>query len=174
MSRTDYSRDQEPSPGFVLVGRVIAPHGVEGAVRVYSFTDIPERFALGATVYVRGLPYHLDGVIENGNTLVLSLDGVDSLEEAAVLQGAVVEVPEKEVYPLQEGFYYHFQIIDLQVFSVQGQWLGVVKDILSTGANDVFLVQGGEREVLIPALDDVVVNVDIERKRMTVDIPEGL
>jgi 16S rRNA processing protein RimM len=174
MSRTDYSRDHEPSPGFVLVGRVIAPHGVDGAVRVYSFTDSPERFTPGTIVYVRGLPYHLDGVTKNGNTLVLSFGGVDSLEDAAVFRGAIVEVPEKEVYPLQEGFYYHFQIIDLQVFSVQGQWLGIVKDILSTGANDVFLIQGGEREVLVPALDDVVVDVDIERKRMIVDIPEGL
>ena len=97
-----------------------------------------------------------------------------SLEQAAGLQGAVVEVPEREVSPLQEGCYYYFQIIDLQVYTTQGEWLGTVRDVLSTGANDVYVVQGGEREVLIPALDDVVVEVDVERRRMTVDLPEGL
>ena len=105
---------------------------------------------------------------------LVKLDGVQTREEAAGLKGAMLEVPLEEAPALTADTYYHFQILDMEVWTAQGEYMGSIQDILTTGSNDVYVARDGDREVLIPALGDVVVDVDTENGRMTVDLPEGL
>ena len=77
-------------------------------------------------------------------------------------------------HPLSPGSYYHFQILDMEVWTLSGELLGAVTDILSTGSNDVYVVSKGGSETLLPAIQDVVLDVDLEKGRITVDLPEGL
>ena len=107
--------------------------------------------------------------------LLLKLDSVDDRTSAERLRGKSLSVPANEVPPLPEGTYYHYQLIDLDVYTREGERLGAVREILATGANDVYVVGRPEaKDLLIPALKGVVVCVDLAAGRMIVRLPEGL
>jgi 16S rRNA processing protein RimM len=106
------------------------------------------------------------------NGLVVKLDAADDRTAAESLRQKHLTIPASEVAPLPESAYYHFQIIDMGVWTDEGKFLGDVKEIISTGSNDVYVVKDDQRtETLVPALVDVVLNVDLERNRMTVRMP---
>lgn len=110
-----------------------------------------------------------------GARVYLALEGVESREEAQELAGGLVQVGAGEVEPLPEGRYYRFQLIGLQVWTVEGRHLGRIGEVLETGANDVLVVTGEDgREVLLPATREVVRRVDLERGRMEVFLLPGL
>ncbi|HAI08473.1 MAG TPA: 16S rRNA processing protein RimM, partial [Dehalococcoidia bacterium] len=85
-----------------------------------------------------------------------------------------ITVPASEVPELPPGEFYHFQLLDLRVLTEEGEELGTVSDILETGSNDVYVVTGGSGEILIPALADVVKDIDLEKGVMLVSLPDGL
>ena len=164
----------QPSPGFVVVGQVSMSHGTFGCLRIIVSSVYPKRFAPGQTVYLKGCPYRIHRASRQGTTVVVKFEGIDSLEESRRLRGAIVEVPESAVSPPPEGQYYYFQIMDMEVYTVDGEYLGRVTEILNTYANDVYVVRQGEQEVLVPALSNVVVQVDVVGRRLTVALPQGL
>jgi 16S rRNA processing protein RimM len=159
------------TPGYVAVGRIGAPWGVRGDVKVRPLTDFPERFRPGASLWVGGRRYEVRRSRWSGGLVYLGLSDIDSREAAGEMRGALLEVPEGDLTPLPEGQYYRFQIIGLEVYTPQGSCLGRVAEILSTGSNDVYVVRGGPRELLVPALEDVVQEVDLERGRLVVEPP---
>ncbi|MDI7276066.1 MAG: ribosome maturation factor RimM [Anaerolineae bacterium] len=158
------------------MGRVLAPWGARGEVRAQVLTQFPERFAAlhEITVGEERRVFRLQSARLHKGNVVLKLEGIDSPEQAAALRGELLYVPLSEAMPLGEHEYYHYQILGLDVYTVQGEHLGSVTDILETGSNDVYVVQGRGREVLIPALADVVQEVDLEHRRLVVVLPPGL
>jgi 16S rRNA processing protein RimM len=104
----------------------------------------------------------------------LRLSGIDDREAAAELGGRLLSIPESELEPLPEGQYYRFQLIGLSVVSRDGEELGRVTEVLSTGANDVYVVRGERGELLLPATDEVVREIDLETGRMLIDVLPGL
>lgn len=163
-------------PSHLVIGRILAPHGVKGEVETEILTDFPDRFALLKTVY---LGEELQPVIVEGhrfkkNRVILKLAGCEDRSEARILRGKLVHVPYGEAMPLEEDEYYVYQILGLEVWTTEGEFLGVVDDILFTGSNDVYVVKNGEQEVLIPAISDVVVEVDMDGGRIKVQLMEGL
>ena len=163
-----------PVPGFVEVGRVQTPHGIKGEVQVAISSDVPHRFAPGGTLFLQGTGYSIQHSRRRGDAVVLKLKGLDSREAAEGFRGCLVEVPEVEVPPAQEGHYYYFQILGMAVYTVEEEFLGTVEEIIPTGSNDVYVVRKGEEEVLVPAREEVVMGIDAEGKRMTVSLPQGL
>ena len=153
----------------MAVGLVAAPWGVRGDVKVQPLTDFPERFQPGATLWVRGYRHKVQRSRWSRGLVYLGLRGVDSRDAADKLRGALLEVPETDLPPLPEGQYYRFQIVGLEVWTPQGDALGRVEEVLSTGSNDVYVIRGGPRELLIPALEDVVKEVDLEGGRLVVE-----
>lgn len=104
---------------------------------------------------------------------MVKLDAVGDRTTAERLRGKELTVPRASVMPLPEGTYYHFQLLDMAVWTDQGEYLGEIKEIFSTPGNDVYVVRGpGGREVLVPALQDVVIEVRPQEKRMVVRLPE--
>ena len=160
--------------GYVTVGRVLGLWGRQGELKVEPLTDFPERFAVGRTVYVEGVAYTIERCRWQKGRAYVKLSGVDSAAAAGALRQCLVQVPEDELTPLSEGEYYQFQILGLKVRTTEGQWLGEVTQIIGTGSNDVFVVRGQVGELLIPALDDVVKAIDLERGWMEVEPVEGL
>ncbi|MBI4199794.1 MAG: 16S rRNA processing protein RimM [Chloroflexi bacterium] len=159
---------------FVEVGRIVKPMGVRGEVRIQAMTDVPQRFAPGAVLYVDASPHHVLRSRATPQGLVVLFQDVATRTQAEELRGKVVAVPEQEVPPLPEGSYYHYQVLGMNVYTSLGKLLGDVVEILETGSNDVYVVRRGGDETLIPALADVVVGVDVQQGRMTVDLPQGL
>ena len=163
------------STGFVVVGRVLAPWGVHGELRVEVHSDAPGRFDAGGVLFVQGQPFTIGRAFSHKrSSLVLRLDGIETGEQAEALRGKWLEVPQEQVPPLPRGRYYHFQLMGMRVYTVQDQYLGVIDEILATGANDVYLVREGGKEVLIPALEEVIKEVDVENGIMRVELMEGL
>ena len=161
------------SPGFVAVGRIVAPWGVKGDVKVDPLTDFPERFGPGSRLWVAGQTLRVARSRWQTGHVYLGLEGVTSREHAEALRGRLLEVPEEELKPLAQGQYYRFQIVGLEVFASDGRALGRVVEILPTGADDVFVVQGPAGETLLPAIDDVILEVDLTTGRMVVEPLEG-
>lgn len=171
------SADPSAEPRFLVIGRILKPHGVRGEVRVEMHTDVPERFTWLETVYVgtqQPRPVGVEGVRFHQSWALLKLEGYDDRETAAELRSELLQVPEEESIPLEEGEYFLYQLEGLQVFTDDGAFLGEIASVLETGANNVFIVRGPSGEILIPDIQDVVLDIDFEAKRMLIHPLKGL
>lgn len=160
----------------VLIGEILRPHGVAGEVKVYPLTTDARRFAKLKNVVISGGPgkrsIEIRGARLADGFVYLHLQGIDSMDEAEKLRGFKIYIDRAEVPPLEEGWYY-FELEGMQVFEA-GVCLGTLVQILETGANDVYVVRGDKGEICVPALKNVVINVDVPGRRMDVTLPPGL
>ena len=166
---------EEQDTGPVVVGKVIAARGLGGQLKIEPLSDFPGRFSPGGYLFLAGKPHLLrrSTKLPDGS-LAIKLEGIDSREAAQRALGLDLTVPRDMVPAPPDGAYYHFQLIDMEVHTVSGEHLGAVTEILDAGANDVYVVSKDGREVLVPALEGVVLDVDVKSARMTVDLPDGL
>ena len=159
----------------VIVGRVVGTHGLSGSVRVNVLSDVSHRFDVGQSLNIRGESYSITLSTRTPNDkLILKFQGVDSSVAARELVGESVTVSQISAPGLPEGEYFHYQIIGMRVLTQEGEYLGQVQEILRTGSNDVYVVSGESGEVLIPALVDVIREVQVTQGLMVVKLPEGL
>jgi 16S rRNA processing protein RimM len=158
-------------PEFLIVGRLQRPHGVGGEMRMEVLTDFPERLSKGQTVYLGPdhRPVVLTGLRPVEGAILIRLEGVGDRDQAGLLRGNEVSIQGGSLPALPEGEYYHHQLLGLLVFDEAGAELGVLAQILETGANDVYLVKPETgAEVLLPAIEEVILSVDLANRRMTV------
>ena len=105
---------------------------------------------------------------------IIKLDTIDNLEDAQRLRGQPLEIHHSQLEPLPEGQYYHFQLIGLEVWTTQGELLGNITGILTAKSNDNYVVRGARGEVLVPAIDDIVKSIDLDKERITIEAVKGL
>ena len=148
--------------------------GNTGEVRVKAHTDNPRRFSQGTQLLTQGQTLQIEQCRWHQGMALIKFRGIDTQADTEHLRGAQLEVPLGEVPSLSPNSYYHFQILDMEVWTSDQEFLGLVEDILSTGSNDVYVVRQGKHEILVPALQNVIVAVDLEKGRITVDLPIGL
>jgi 16S rRNA processing protein RimM len=162
----------------MTIGRITAPHGVRGEVRVHPETDFPERFASVKDVYVirgeRVDPAVVVGCRPHGAVLLMRFEGVATLDDAERLRGASIAIPRADAVPLGPDAYYVHEILGMRVVTEAGRALGVIAEVLRAPANDVYVVRGERGEVLVPALRAVVRRVDRGAREMVVALPAGL
>ena len=171
------SADDSAEPRFLAIGRVIKPHGVQGEVRVELMTDVPERFKWLKSVYVgerNPRRVAVESVRFHQEFVLLKLAGYPTRTEAEALRDELLQVPEEEAIPLEEGEYFLHQLLGLEVLTESGQSLGRLTDVLETGANNVFVVSGGDGEHLSPDIPDVVQEVDVDGGRIIIRPLPGL
>jgi len=163
---------------FLAVGRVARPHGVRGELVLEVLTEFPQHLAEAEVVYLgeAAVPHALRRVRQSrGQQLIIQLADCLDRNAAEAYRGQLVQIKTEQAAPLPPGRYYHHQILGLDVVTEAGEALGQVTEILETGANDVYVVKGpaGE-EVLLPALRSVILQIDLEARRITVHLMEGL
>ena len=159
----------------VIVGRIRSAWGIRGDVSVEVLSDAPNRFAPGSVLRLKGKPARVERSRKGKRGLLVKLDAADDRTQAETLRGEELTVLPGEVEPLPDGVYYHFQILDMRVVTEDGERLGAVSEIIVTGGNDVYVVhEDGRRDILIPALPDVVLDVNLDAGEMTVSLPDGL
>jgi len=170
---------QQPELRYLAVGRVVKAHGVHGELSVDVLTDFPERFDTTEWIYLgdefEAEAYRLKKSRWHKNNVLLTLEGVDDRDQAGRLRGLFVQVPIGDVVPLPEGDYYLYELIGLQIVTTNGQTLGKVVNILETGANDVYVVETPDKtEILLPAIPDVVKEINTDTGTITVELIDGL
>ena len=137
-------------------------------------TDFPDRFASDEELYIEERTVTIEGCKWNRSRAILKLAKIDSVEDAQQLRGQLLEVPQSRLHSLSQDEYYQFQLLGLEVWTNDGEFLGQIAQILPTGSNDVYVVPVTDGEVLIPAIEDVVKSIDIENGRMTIEAVKGL
>lgn len=172
------SGTRQPELRYLAIGRVIRAHSLGGEVSVAVLTDFPERFEMTEWVYLgnefEATPYRLQSFRWHKQNVLLTLEGVTNRTQAELLKGQLVQIPLEEAMPLPDGSYYLYQLIGLKVEDTFGQFLGTIKDVLETGANDVYVVEREGQELLLPAIPDVIKSVDIAKGMMVVHLMDGL
>ncbi|HYM15567.1 MAG TPA: ribosome maturation factor RimM [Dehalococcoidia bacterium] len=163
----------EPDDGFVAVGRVLGPFGLKGELKVQAQTDNPARFRVRAKLWAGQQPVSIATSRAAQGYVYVTLKGFTDRTSVERFRHALLQIPEGELPPLPDGEYYRFQLIGLMVVGRDGQVLGTLDEIIETGANDVYRVRTPEgADVLLPALSDVIVSVDLAGRRMVVDPPD--
>lgn len=168
--------DHSRQPTHLVIGRILSPHGVEGEVQVEVLTDFPERFSRLKTVYLgeERSPAVLEGHRMHGRKILLKFAQFDDRDQADQLRGELIYVPVEEAIPLGEDEYYLYEIVGLEVWTTEGEYLGRVQEVLHTGSNDVYVVREADEETLIPAISDVVLKIDVDEGRIEVRLAKGL
>ena len=142
---------------------------------VEVLSDAPNRFAPGGVLRLKGKTERVERSRKGKRGLLVKLDSVNDRTQAEELVGEDLTVLPEQVEPLPDGSYYHFQILGMRVLTDEGEYLGTIEEIIVTGGNDVYVVhEEGRRDILIPALPDVIIDVDLEASEMKVSLPDGL
>ncbi len=164
---------------FFALGRIVKIHGIRGEVQVYSYSDV-EYFVDYKDLFVQGkygdkVPQRvLKARVKKGQSVILALEGVVDRTQAGSFVGKEIFLDRAKLSPLAEGEYYWHEIEGLSVVSAEGEELGILSDVLATGAHDVYVVKGDKGEILVPAVEQMVKRIDLEKGVMVVDLPPGL
>lgn len=163
---------------FLEVGKIINTHGLRGEVKIVTWTDSPDVFEELKFVIakMRGQETRLDikNIKYQKNNIIASFSQLTSIEEAEKLKNAVLIVPREELGELPEGVYYIADLIGCEVFDKNGK-IGDLVDVFGTGSNDVYdIKREGKKNLLVPIIDGVLQSVDIENKKIIIEIPKGL
>ncbi len=164
-------------PAFLVVGKVRRPHGVHGEVVAEIYTDFPGRLVPKKIVYLG--EKHIKLVISSqrphNEGLLLGFEGVTTPEQSGRYRNQVLSISASDASELSEGEFYFHELLEMNVVDDSGNPLGVLTEILETGANDVYVVTGTDgRELLLPAIPEVILEVDKEAKTMKVHLLDGL
>ena len=162
---------------MVVIGKILTSWGVRGEAKVLPLTFSNERFGQLKEVKIRiGDDYRvltIEHFREAGRFVIIKFKEFSTAEEVKQYSGKELLIPEELSPPLPEGVYYHYQILGLEVYTDRGVYLGKITNIIETGGNDVYVITG-QKEVLIPAIEEVVKDVDLENKRMIIHPMKGL
>ncbi|WAA13623.1 ribosome maturation factor RimM [Fervidibacillus halotolerans] len=167
---------------YYKVGKIVNTHGIRGEVRVISVTDFPEqRYKKGSKLYLFLTPekppieLEVNSWRKHKNFDLLTFTGYHSINDVEPLKGGILKVSEKELSPLSDGEYYFHEIIGCKVMTTDNQHMGVITNILTPGANDVWVVKGEDgKEYYIPYIGEVVKEINVEDQVVRIEPMEGL
>ncbi len=165
--------------GLLTIGKVVGVHGVRGVIKIISHAASDAVFTSGGALLIHPpdnamRPCDIEWVRPRKRLILASVKGIRDRNQAEALVGADIFIRRADLPACEEDAYYWVDLIGLTVATTEDAYLGELTAILETGGNDVYVVKNGTRERLIPAIKSVVVDVNLDEKRMTVDLPEGL
>ena len=164
---------------YFEIGQIVNTNGLKGFVKVKPFTDDIKEFETFETIYVQKktelIEFKIESVRYAKNMVLLKLKGIDTIEAAEDLRNLYIKVSREQLPELQENSYYIVDLLECEVITVEGEVLGKMEDVFNTGSNDIYVVKNGEgKQILLPAIKEVIKNVDIPNRKITVKLMEGL
>jgi len=165
--------------GLILIGKISGTHGIKGQVRIVPYSGDAGSITSLRTLFLsapRGTyeSFEIADAVEHKKRALVRLRGLDNIDQALPLVGREVYIRRDQLPELPEGEFYWYDLLGIAVMTEEGENLGEIADILATGGNDVYVVKSGEREYLIPATTDVVLEVDLDNRKMVVRPLDGL
>ena len=176
-SNTSTGSSSSDEPVFVLIGKFRRPHGIRGEVRMTVLTDYPELISPGQVIYAgeKYTAYTVREIRWHGGDMLVSLKELPDRTAVEIFRNIMVYMKSEDMPELPEGDYFIHQLVGMEVITDQGEKLGILKEILITGANDVYLVESPEgKELLLPAIEDVVLDINQDSGQILVHIIPGL
>jgi len=157
----------------IVIGKIIAPHGVRGELRLMPLTDFPERYlTMKKLLLASGKELTVVSARFHKNMVLVITKEVNSMDEANLLRGEEILVNTEELPPLQEGRFYVADLIGFNVVTETGEEVGALSEVITTGSNDVFVVKSKEgKDVMIPAIDTHIKNIDTNSRMIKVVLP---
>ncbi|MBA5850488.1 16S rRNA processing protein RimM [Clostridium sp. cel8] len=152
---------------FITIGKIVNTHGIKGELKIYPLTDDLNRFKILKDVYIDGKFRKVLNCKLQSKRAVLKIEGINSIEDASLYKGKYIKVKREDAIELDKGSYYITDIIGCRVIDTDGVDCGIVSDVLHTPNNDVYWIKEG-KELLIPALEGIVLNVDIEKSEILI------
>ncbi|MDI3540564.1 MAG: rRNA processing protein RimM [Thermosediminibacterales bacterium] len=164
---------------YLIVGKILSTQGNKGEVKVWPLTDDITRFEKLKTVYIdienKLQPFGIERVWYHKNFIILKFLGINTIEEGQKLKNCYIKIRKEDAIKLPPGHYFLFEIIDSKVITMNGEFLGIITEIIKTGSNDVYVVkQKSGKEIYIPAIKEVVKEIDIKNKIVKIELLEGL
>ncbi len=163
---------------YVAIGRILKTSGVEGELKAAAYSGIPERFLHLKSLYIRTEEgfrgFVIESVTVQDNTVLLRLKNISSREAAKALVGKEIFVPEEQRLEAPEGFFFLDDVIGLTVFDISGEKIGTVTDVISHSANEIFVIQAGQKEILVPAVRQFIKELNIPEGKMIVELIDGM
>ncbi|WP_138206668.1 ribosome maturation factor RimM [Haloimpatiens lingqiaonensis] len=152
---------------YFNIGQVINTHGVHGELKILPLTDDITRFKTLKYVLIDDMEKNILGVKFQKDKVILKVEGINSMDEAMKYRGKYIKINRKDAVPLEENTYFIADLVKCEVFDTNGEKIGKVYEVVKTGSNDVYWIKG-EKEVLVPALKDIVKEVDIDNFKITI------
>ena len=160
---------------FLEIGQIVNTFGIKGMIKVKAFTDDIQRFSELKEVLIDEKEYKIQEVKYHKNMVLLQLEGITKKEEAEKLKNEYLKIKRENAIPLEEDTYFVVDLIGLNVYSDENEYLGELIDIFNTGSNDIYVVRREEKpQLLLPAIKDVIKQIDIENKKIIVHLIKGL
>lgn len=164
---------------YLEIGQIVNTFGIKGMVKVMPFTENIERFSKMKTVYVKNKKenkkYEIEEVKYHKNMVLIKFKGIENPEQADLLRQSYLLVDRTDEEPLEEGTYYIVDMIGLEVYTDEGELLGILEDIFNTGSNDIYVVKNElGKQILLPSIPDVIKKIDMPNKKVIVHLLPGL
>jgi 16S rRNA processing protein RimM len=164
---------------YLEIGQIVNTFGIKGMVKVKPFTDNIERFSNLEKIYIKNksgqTEYKIQEVKYHKNMVLIKFEGIENPEQADLLRNSYLIVDRETEEPLEAGRYYIVDMIGLDVFTDDNEYLGKLEDIYNTGSNDIYVVKNElGKQVLLPAIEDVIKNIDMDNKKVIVHLIPGL
>lgn len=164
---------------YLEIGQIVNTFGIKGMVKVKTFTDNIERFSNLEKIYIKNksgqTEYKIQEVKYHKNMVLVKFEGIENPEQADLLRNSYLIVDRETEEPLEAGRYYIVDMIGLDVFTDDNEYLGKLEDIYNTGSNDIYVVKNElGKQVLLPAIEDVIKNIDMDNKKVIVYLIPGL
>lgn len=164
---------------YLEIGQIVNTFGIKGMVKVKSFTDNIERFSNLEKIYIKNksgqTEYKIQEVKYHKNMVLIKFEGIENPEQADLLRNSYLIVDRETEEPLEAGRYYIVDMIGLDVFTDDNEYLGKLEDIYNTGSNDIYVVKNElGKQILLPAIEDVIKNIDMDNKKVIVHLIPGL
>jgi len=162
---------------YLEIGQIVNTFGIKGMVKVKP--DDNKRFDRLEKVYIKNKEklkeYQIEEVKYHKDMILIKFRGIENPEQANLLRNSYLMIDREEEKPLEEGTYYIVDMIGMDVYTDEGEKLGNIEDIFNTGSNDIYVVKNElGKQILLPAISDVVKNIDMENKKMVVHLISGL
>ena len=159
----------------IKIGQVVNVVGLKGELKVYHYSDYKERFEELKKVYLEKVLYQITGVRYMKEIVILKVQGIDTRTEAEKHKGENIYIEQEDVRALPEDTYYIFDLIGLSVIDEKGQVIGTLSDVIQNSAQDLYEVERENKsKFLIPAVEEFILNINMESRTMTVKLIEGL
>lgn len=163
---------------YLEIGQIVNTFGIKGMVKVKPFTDDIKIFDRLKNIYLKNkemMQYEIEEIKYHKNMVLIKLKGIDSIEQANALRETFIVIDREDEEPLEEGTYYIVDLLGLEVYTDEENFLGILDDIYNTGSNDIYVIKDEQgKEILLPGIDEVIKEINIEDKKIIVHLIPGL